>query len=78
MKKIAPNGHLSQEEMEWIENHAPDEDIGEVVWWAPAGRMLLWLCHFTICMVLAVFVRDEKKCRKIYEYYTPFGRCDRE
>ena len=32
------------------------------------------IAHFTLCTLLWVFVQDAEECRKIHEYYTPFGR----
>ena len=37
------------------------------------GRTIIITTHITICIVLGVLFNEEK-CKRIYEYYSPWGR----
>lgn len=42
--------------------------------WAPAAIFLFSTLHLTACLILgAIFLGNERKCRNVYEYYSPWG-----
>jgi hypothetical protein len=43
-------------------------------WWAPPVAFVLRTINFGICTGLTLFVRDEEKRKRMWEFYTPFGR----
>jgi len=52
------------------------EEKPTLLWWlyGPPLIALFCLSHFVVCVLLGiVYFGDEDKCRKAYEYYSPWG-----